>query len=92
MRTRTPTTNQRSTTPDSVSRAVIERIDFEDNKRRHLRNTFHLTGLAWRGARRLVMTLSRGRIDPEQSDVVMVFRRTAKPLGLLAEAVERQSR
>jgi len=68
---------------------VIEWIDFEDNKQRQLRTKFHLTGWPWRLLRRALLLGSRNRIDPEMSDVVMVFQRAERPLGRLAEAISR---
>lgn len=82
--------------PDRVERLadvcgldVLERIDFEDNKQRQLREKFRLTGRPWRAARRAVMAATRGRVDAELSDVVFAFQRRGAATGPLTEAIER---
>ncbi len=67
---------------------VLYRTDFEDNKQGQLRERFHLTGAPWRAARRMTLTLTRHRVDPEESDVVLAFQRsTPRATGPLADAV-----
>jgi ubiquinone/menaquinone biosynthesis C-methylase UbiE len=66
---------------------MLSRTDFEDNKQGQLRARFRLTGAPWRATRRVVLGLSGGRVDPEMSDVVFAFQKTASRGGELAEAI-----
>lgn len=67
---------------------VLYRTDFEDNKQGQLRERFHLTGAPWRAVRRATLTLTRHRVDPEESDVVFAFQRSgATAVGPLADAI-----
>jgi len=67
---------------------VLRRTDFEDNKQGLLREKFHLTGPAWNAVRGLTRAITRGHIDPEQSDVVFAFqRRDGEASGELAAAL-----
>lgn len=70
---------------------VLERIDFEDNKQQQLRQKFKLTGAPWRLVRSIGRGLTRGRMDPELSDVAFAFqRRSGEATGGLADALTRQ--
>lgn len=67
---------------------VLLRTDFEDNKQRELRKKVKLGGAPWQALRALVRGVTRGRVDPELSDVVFAFQRTdATPTGDLADAL-----
>lgn len=72
---------------------VLFRRDFEDNKQAQLRQRFHLVGMPWRALRSATTALTRGRIDPELSDVVFAFRRPIAPAsGRLAEVLTSPAR
>lgn len=68
---------------------VIQRVDFEDNKQRQLREKYRLVGTTWRIARGIVRLVTGGRTDAERSDVVMVFQRQQAALGQVADAILR---
>lgn len=66
----------------------VQRRDFEDNKQRLLRSKLYLTGIPWRVARRVVLALTAGRVDPALSDVVLTFSRpVVPPSGTLADRI-----
>jgi SAM-dependent methyltransferase len=68
---------------------VLRRTDFEDNKQLALRRKFKLTGLPWNAIRAAFRGMSRGRMDPELSDIVMVLQRPFQDpaTGTLAESL-----
>lgn len=67
---------------------VLTRVDFEDNKQRELREKARLTGRVWSALRAASRAITRGRVDPELSDVVFAFqRREDTASGELADAL-----